>query len=130
MFGKTKVDGDEDLDENQLPPAPQLKLSEVLQAAESRGLDTSDVPCSDPGMVDSLRADRSKIPGVGPRIVEALRVDRPEIFAIGPDMTLIGKISSKGTLKIFGRVEGELKASVIRISDGAKVEGARKGRST
>ncbi len=39
-------------------------------------------------------------------------------------MTVIGKISSEGTLKIFGHVEGELKASVVQISDGAQVEGA------
>ena len=124
MFGKTKVDGDEDLDESELPPAPQLKLSEVLQAADSHRSDKPEISCNDPDMVDSLRADRSEIPGIGPRMVEALRVDRPEIYAIGPDMTLIGKISSKGTLKIFGRVEGELNASVVQIIDGAHVEGA------
>ena len=39
-------------------------------------------------------------------------------------MTVLGKISSKGTLNVFGRVEGELHASIVRISDGAQVEGA------
>ena len=38
-------------------------------------------------------------------------------------MTVIGKISSEGTLNVFGRVEGELHASIVRISDGAEVEG-------
>jgi cytoskeletal protein CcmA (bactofilin family) len=33
------------------------------------------------------------------------------------------KISSEGTLNVFGRVEGELHASIVRISDGAQVEG-------
>jgi cytoskeletal protein CcmA (bactofilin family) len=47
-----------------------------------------------------------------------------EISSIGIGMTVVGKISSEGTLSVFGRVEGELRASVVRISDGAQVEGA------
>lgn len=50
--------------------------------------------------------------------------DSTEISCIGPGMTVVGKISSEGTLNVFGRVEGELHASTVRISDGAKVEGA------
>ena len=46
-----------------------------------------------------------------------------EISCIGPGMTVVGKISSEGTLNVFGRVEGELHASIVRISDGAEVEG-------
>ena len=38
-------------------------------------------------------------------------------------MTVVGKISSEGTLNVFGRVEGELHASIVRISNGAHVEG-------
>ena len=38
-------------------------------------------------------------------------------------MTVVGKIFSEGTLNVFGRVEGELDASIVRISDGAEVEG-------
>ena len=52
MFGKNEVDQDEDTDENELPPAPQLKLSEVLQAAEL------------------LRADKPEITPIGPDIDE------------------------------------------------------------
>ena len=36
---------------------------------------------------------------------------------------VVGKISSEGTLNVLGRVEGELHASIVRISDGAQVEG-------
>src|SRR5580704_4315227 len=43
MFGKNEVDQDEDTDENELPPAPQLKLSEVLQAAESLRADKPEI---------------------------------------------------------------------------------------
>ena len=49
--------------------------------------------------------------------------DSTEISCIGPGMTVVGKISSEGTLNVFGRVEGELHGSIVRISDGAQVEG-------
>ena len=49
--------------------------------------------------------------------------DPTEISCIGPGMMVVGKISSEGILNVFGRVEGELHASVVRISDGAQVEG-------
>ena len=49
--------------------------------------------------------------------------DTTEISCIGPGMTVVGKISSEGTLSVMGRVEGELHASIVRISDGAQVEG-------
>jgi cytoskeletal protein CcmA (bactofilin family) len=49
--------------------------------------------------------------------------DSTDISCIGPRMTVVGKISSEGTLNVFGRVEGELHASIVRISDGAEVEG-------
>ena len=35
---------------------------------------------------------------------------------IGPGMTVVGKISSEGVLNVLGRVEGELHASIVRIS--------------
>jgi cytoskeletal protein CcmA (bactofilin family) len=50
--------------------------------------------------------------------------DSTEISCIGPGMAVVGKISSEGTLSILGRVEGELHAAIILISDGAEVEGA------
>jgi cytoskeletal protein CcmA (bactofilin family) len=49
--------------------------------------------------------------------------DTTEISCIGPGMTVVGKISSEGTLSVLGRVEGEIHASIVRISDGAQVEG-------
>jgi cytoskeletal protein CcmA (bactofilin family) len=38
-------------------------------------------------------------------------------------MTIVGKISSERALHVLGRVEGELNASIVRISNGAQVEG-------
>jgi cytoskeletal protein CcmA (bactofilin family) len=55
--------------------------------------------------------------------VRLAKSDATEISCIGPGMTVVGKISSEGTLNVFGRVEGELHASIVRISDGAQVEG-------
>ena len=49
--------------------------------------------------------------------------DLTDISYIGPGMTVVGKISSEGILNVLGRVEGELHASIVRISDGAQVEG-------
>ena len=50
-------------------------------------------------------------------------LDLTDISCIGRGMTVVGKISSEETLNVFGRVEGELHASIVRISDGAQVEG-------
>jgi cytoskeletal protein CcmA (bactofilin family) len=55
--------------------------------------------------------------------VSVAESDSTEISCIGPGMTVVGKISSEGTLNVFGRVEGELHASIVHISDGAEVEG-------
>ena len=55
--------------------------------------------------------------------VSSAESDTTEISCIGPGMTVVGKISSEGTLNVLGRVEGELHASIVRISDGAEVEG-------
>jgi cytoskeletal protein CcmA (bactofilin family) len=56
-------------------------------------------------------------------LAEPDSTDSTENSCIGPDMTVVGKISSEGILNVLGRVEGELHASIVRISDGAQVEG-------
>jgi cytoskeletal protein CcmA (bactofilin family) len=45
------------------------------------------------------------------------------ISSISSGLSIVGKIVGHGTLAIFGHVEGELHASAIQISDGARVEG-------
>jgi cytoskeletal protein CcmA (bactofilin family) len=42
---------------------------------------------------------------------------------IGSDMSIVGNIDCKGPAQIFGRIEGEVRASDLQISDGAQVEG-------
>jgi cytoskeletal protein CcmA (bactofilin family) len=46
-----------------------------------------------------------------------------EVSSISSGMTVVGKISGDGTVKIFGRVEGELRASTVLVSEGAEFEG-------
>jgi len=43
---------------------------------------------------------------------------------IGSDMSIVGKIDCKGPAQIFGRIEGELRASQLLIGNGAQVEGS------
>jgi cytoskeletal protein CcmA (bactofilin family) len=39
-------------------------------------------------------------------------------------MSIVGKIDCNGPAQVFGRIEGELRASDLLISDGAQVEGS------
>src|SRR5262249_38411212 len=42
---------------------------------------------------------------------------------IGSDMSIVGKIDCNGPAQVFGRIEGEVRASDLQINDGAQVEG-------
>src|SRR5262245_7835729 len=42
---------------------------------------------------------------------------------IGSDMSIVGNIECKGPAQVFGRIEGEVRASDLQINDGAEVEG-------
>jgi len=42
---------------------------------------------------------------------------------IGSGMSIIGKIDCNGPAQVFGRVEGELRASDLVVGDGAEIEG-------
>jgi cytoskeletal protein CcmA (bactofilin family) len=42
---------------------------------------------------------------------------------IGSDMSIVGKIECNGPAQVFGRIEGEIRASDLQISNGAQVEG-------
>ena len=42
---------------------------------------------------------------------------------IGSDMSIVGNIECKGPAQVLGRIEGEVRASDLQISDGAQVEG-------
>jgi cytoskeletal protein CcmA (bactofilin family) len=44
--------------------------------------------------------------------------------SIGRGVTVVGKIFGEGTVQLFGRIEGEVRASTVLIKEGAQVEGA------
>ena len=43
---------------------------------------------------------------------------------IGAGMSIVGKIECNGPAQVFGRIEGELRASDLLVGDGAQVEGS------
>ncbi len=43
---------------------------------------------------------------------------------IGSGMSIVGKIECNGPAQVFGRIEGELRASDLLIGDGAQIEGS------
>src|SRR5947209_6803344 len=43
---------------------------------------------------------------------------------IGSDMSIVGNIECKGPAQVFGRIEGEVRASDLQINDGAQIEGS------
>src|SRR5262249_3276059 len=43
---------------------------------------------------------------------------------IGSDSSIVGNIECKGPAQVFGRIEGEVRASDLQIRDGAQVEGS------
>jgi cytoskeletal protein CcmA (bactofilin family) len=45
------------------------------------------------------------------------------ISTLGPGMAIIGKIDCRGTLHIFGRIQGELRATNVLIGNGAQFDG-------
>jgi cytoskeletal protein CcmA (bactofilin family) len=46
-----------------------------------------------------------------------------QISSIGRGLTIIGKIFGESTVHIFGRLEGEIQALAVLISEGAQVDG-------
>ena len=46
-----------------------------------------------------------------------------EVSSISSSITIVGKITGKGTVRVSGRIEGELHASTVLIDDGAQIEG-------
>jgi cytoskeletal protein CcmA (bactofilin family) len=43
---------------------------------------------------------------------------------IGSDMSIVGNIECNGPAQVFGRIQGELRASDLLIGEGAQVEGS------
>lgn len=76
------------------------------------------------GMPEELKAPASVQPfhSAAPAPVAASE-SNSGVSSISAGLTVIGKITGSGAVKILGRVEGELHASTVLIADGAEVEG-------
>ena len=76
---------------------------------------------------DSTKKDQAPVPVQQFQRLAVAKLASPEsteeISSISSGTTIVGKISGHGTVKIFGRIEGELHATIVLISDGAHVEG-------
>ena len=57
----------------------------------------------------------------------AMRWEEPALIdptsSISRGITVVGKIFGEGTVQLFGRIEGEVRASTVLIKEGAQVEG-------
>jgi cytoskeletal protein CcmA (bactofilin family) len=51
------------------------------------------------------------------------QVSTDQTCTISRGMTVVGKIFGEGTVQIFGRIEGELRALTVLINEGAQVDG-------
>src|SRR3974377_2077828 len=47
----------------------------------------------------------------------------PEVSSISFVLSIVGKIVGHGAVTVFGHVEGELRASIVVIAEGAQMEG-------
>jgi cytoskeletal protein CcmA (bactofilin family) len=58
-----------------------------------------------------------------PRVTPQTPETGEAISTLGPGMAIVGKIDCQGTLHIFGRIEGELRATNVLIGNGAQFDG-------
>src|SRR5262249_54448246 len=52
------------------------------------------------------------------------RRNRDRNSRIGSGMSIVGKIECNGPAQVFGRIEGELRASDLLVGDGATIDGS------
>jgi cytoskeletal protein CcmA (bactofilin family) len=77
--------------------------------------DTSDENNRDPSPPEQFRRS--------PVAVAQAPKSADEVSSISAGITIAGKITGKGTVRISGRVEGGIQVSTVQINDGAQVEG-------
>ena len=68
------------------------------------------------------QAQRSVVETIAPK-PERTTKPGPD-SCIGAGMSVVGKIECNGPAHVFGRIEGELRASDLLIGDGAQIEGS------
>ena len=65
----------------------------------------------------------STVEQVAPRPETTTRKPGPD-SCIGSGMSIVGKIDCNGPAQVFGRIEGELRASDLLVGDGATIDGS------
>jgi cytoskeletal protein CcmA (bactofilin family) len=68
------------------------------------------------------QAERSVVEQVAPKPERTTKTGPDS--CIGSGMSVVGKIECNGPAQVFGRIEGELRASDLLIGDGAQIEGS------
>jgi cytoskeletal protein CcmA (bactofilin family) len=68
------------------------------------------------------QAQRSVVEQVAPKPERTTKTGPDS--CIGSGMSVVGKIECNGPAQVFGRIEGELRASDLLIGDGAQIEGS------
>lgn len=54
----------------------------------------------------------------------AARAEPTPVSCIGAGMSIVGNVECSGSAQLFGRIEGEVRASDLMIGEGAQVEGS------
>ena len=67
------------------------------------------------------QAQRSVVEQVAPKPERTTKTGPDS--CIGSGMSVVGKIECNGPAQVFGRIEGELRASDLLIGEGAQIEG-------
>jgi cytoskeletal protein CcmA (bactofilin family) len=106
MFGKSNGSNGQLLDE-QLGVAPPRETKVAAPVAQ---------PIAQPQYSSAAQPRATLQPSQTPETSET-------ISTLGPGMTIVGKIDCQGTLHIFGRIEGELRATNVLIGNGAQFDG-------
>jgi len=70
-----------------------------------------------------VQPSRTVVEQVAPRPEPMTTKSGPD-SCIGPGMSIVGNIECNGPAQVFGRIQGELRASDLLIGEGAQVEGS------
>src|SRR5256884_8010200 len=71
----------------------------------------------------TVQPSRTVVEPVAPRPEPTATKSGPS-SCIGSGMSIVGKIECNGPAQVFGRIEGEVRASDLLIGEGAKIEGS------
>ena len=111
MFGKSKDKNRKSKDQNDRVPHPVQQFQRLAAiSAEPESTDQND------RLPQAEQFQRLAAMPKGSALAE-------QISSISRDLTIVGKICGEGTIQVFGRIEGEIRALAVLIGEGAQVDG-------